>query len=128
MQNIAPESHDFSSVSRKLNAKVLILLLFFFFLSFPSSITQKVYSIHEQSTHQTNALLSEIFLFLVRAACMLRSTSYGPNMRCNCFSVHHFVGNYTHNSITQGGIRTFYLSNDCSNIENIYSLEIPRVK
>ena len=46
--------------------------------SFPSSITQKVYSVFELSGHQTNALLSEIFIFLVTAACELRSMSYDP--------------------------------------------------
>ena len=45
--------------------------------SFPSSITQKVYGMYEQSAHQMNTLLSKIFLFLVRAACELR-LSYGP--------------------------------------------------
>ena len=38
------------------------------------------------------------------------------------FSVCHFVRNYTHNSISKGGIRTFYLSNDCSTIREIYCL------
>ena len=51
------------------------ILFFFFFLSFflssfPSSITQKVYSVYLWSRHQTNALLSEIF-FGVRGACEL---------------------------------------------------------
>ena len=36
--------------------------------------------------------------------------------------IHHFVRNYMHTSITKGGIRTFDLSNDCSAIEDIYSL------
>ena len=49
----------------------------FFLSSFPSHKTQKVYGIYEQSAHQTTALLSEILLFLVRAACELRSMSYG---------------------------------------------------
>ena len=38
------------------------------------------------------------------------------------FPVCHFVRNYTHNSISKGGIRGVYLSNDCSTIEDIYSL------
>ena len=77
--NIAPESHDFSSPLRKSNAKVSILFFFFLVLSsFSSSITQKVYGISKRSAHQMNALLSEIFLILVRAACELRSMSYGP--------------------------------------------------
>ena len=71
--NIAPKSHDLSQ-SPKLNMKISIL----FFLSRSSSITQKVYSVYGWSTHQMNVLLSEIFLFLVRAACEPRSTRYGP--------------------------------------------------
>ena len=50
----------------------MFFLSFFLLLSsFPRSITQKVYSVYKQSTHQTDALLSEIFLFLVRAVCKL---------------------------------------------------------
>ena len=76
-----------SSLSRNRTRKFQICSTFFFFsfflsyfflsffLSFPSRITHDVY---EWFTHQTNALISEIFLFLVRAACELRSMSYGP--------------------------------------------------
>ena len=45
----------------------LVLLL----LSFPSSLTQKLYGVYKSSVHQMTALLSEIFLLLVRAACEL---------------------------------------------------------
>ena len=48
-----------------------------FFLSFSSCITQKLCRLYKRSAHQTIALLSEIFLFLVRAAYKLRSASYG---------------------------------------------------
>ena len=121
MQSIAPEFYDFSSQLRKLNAKISIL---FFFLSFFFSIkhNSKVYSVYKRSTHQMNALLSKIFLFLDRAGCELRSTSMVQNTHCGGFSVCHFVRNYTHNSKTKGGIKTFYLSNDCFNIRDIYSL------
>ena len=133
MSNIAPKFHYFSSQSRKSNMKISILFFFFFlslFLSlflllsssFSSSITQIVYGVHKRFTHQTNALLSEIFPFLVRAAHELRSKSYGPKHASWWFPVHHFVHNYTHNSKTKGGIRTFYLSSDCSTIRYIYSL------
>ena len=53
----------------------LVVLLSF---SFPSRTSQKVYCVYERSARQTNALLSEIFLFLVRAAYELRSMNYGP--------------------------------------------------
>ena len=67
-------------------------------------------------------LLSEIFLFLVRAACYVRSMSYGPKHMLQWFSICHFVHNYTHNFKTKGCIRTFYLWKDCSTIKDIYSL------
>ena len=52
---------------------------FFFFLSYLFSLqhNSKLHGIYKQSTHQTTTLLSEIFLFLVRAVCKLRSMSYG---------------------------------------------------
>ena len=77
MSNIAPESHDFYSQSRKSNVKILI---FFFLLlsSFSLSITQKVYGIYKRSAHLMNTLLSEIILILVKAAYELRLMSYGP--------------------------------------------------
>ena len=56
---------------------LLSFFLSFFLSSFPSSITQKLCGVYERSAHQTN-VPSEIFLFFVRAACELRSTSYGP--------------------------------------------------
>ena len=40
---------------------------------FPLRIPQKVYCVYKQSAHQTNALLLEIFLFLVRAANTLKA-------------------------------------------------------
>ena len=39
--------------------------------------SSKLYGVYKRSAHQTTALLSEIILSLVRAACMLRSASYG---------------------------------------------------
>ena len=90
--------------------------------SFPSHITQEVYGIYEQSPHQMTAPLSDIFLFLVRAACELRTTSYAPNMHCSSFHIHHFVCNYMHNLKTEGRIGMFYLPNNCSAIRDIYSL------
>ena len=123
---MAPEFHYFSSQSRKSNAKFSILFfplpLFFFPPSFPSCITEKVYDTYEHSTDQTNPLLSEIFLFLVRTACELRSTNSGPKHASRWLFYMPFLCNYTHNSKTKGGIRTFYLLNDCFTIEHIYSL------
>ena len=46
-----------------------------------------------------------------------------PNMHRGGFPVHHFVHNYMHNLKTKGCIRTFYLSNDCSTVGDIYSLD-----
>ena len=46
------------------------------FLSFHTCITQKLNIVYEQSANQTTALLSEIFLFMVRAGCELRPASF----------------------------------------------------
>ena len=96
----------------------------FVLLSFPSCITQELYSIYERSTHQTTVLLLEISLFLVRAACELRSMRYGSKHASRSLSCmpFNFVRTYTHNSKTKGRIRTFYLTNDCSTIGKIYFL------
>ena len=59
-------------------SNVKILTLFFFLSSIPSHITQKAYGVYKQFTQRTTALLSEIFLFLVRGACEPRSASYSP--------------------------------------------------
>ena len=82
----------------------LFLLLLPYNSSFTSSITQKVYTIYKRSAYQTNALLLEIFLILVRATCKLKSTSYVPNTHRSGFPVRHFVHNHTNNSISKGGI------------------------
>ena len=57
--------------------KILILFFCFLLSSFCSSLTEKLYSVYERSAHQMIALLSEVILFLARAACKLRSVSYG---------------------------------------------------
>ena len=71
-----------------------------FFLSFFSikHNSKSIYTAYtnKQSEQQTNALLSKIFLFFVRAACELRSTSYDPNTRPGGFLVRHFIRNYIH--------------------------------
>ena len=72
---------------------------FFFFFSLMHN--SKVYSIYVQSGHQTTALLSKIFLFLVRAACELRSASYGPKRTSHRLSCTPFCA-YMHNSKTKG--------------------------
>ena len=51
-----------------------VLLLSFFF---PLCIAQNLYGTYEQSAYQMIALLSEIVLFLARAAHELRLMSYG---------------------------------------------------
>ena len=124
MSNTAAEFHYFSSQLRKSNVKVSILFFFFLLLSFFFSImhNSKVYGIYKRSTHQTTALLQEIFLFLVMAACKLRWTSYGPKHVLRWFPRCLFVCNYTHNFKTKGHIRMFYLLYDCSTIRDTYSL------
>ena len=46
----------------------------------------------------------------------------GPNTHRSGFSIHRFGRDYMHNWKTKGRIRPFYVSNDCSTIEDIYSL------
>ena len=95
MPNIASKFHYFSSQSRKSKSKISILFFFFLLLSsFPSNITQKVYSVYKRSTDQANALLSVIFLLLVRAACELRFTSYGP--KCTPRKLKVVIGRFTY--------------------------------
>ena len=43
----------------------------------------------------------------------------GPNTRHGLVSIHHFVHTSMHSSKTKRHIRTLYLSNDCSTIEDI---------
>ena len=60
-----------------MKSSILFFVFFLsFLLSFCSCIAQKLYSIYKWSACQMIALLSEIFLFLVRAACELRLASY----------------------------------------------------
>ena len=87
-----------------------------------TSVLLEMYGVYKRSAHQMNALLSEVILILVRAECELRSTSYDPKHALRWLPVRHLVRNYTHNSISKGGIRTFYLFNDCSTIGDIYYL------
>ena len=89
---------------------VLLLHGLSFFLFFPLGIIRTVYSVYELSAHQTNALLSEIFILLVTAGCELRSTSYGPkNTRCGGFSLRHFVHNYINGKLKVTNERFIYL-------------------
>ena len=94
-------------------------LFFFFFLSFPLHITQKLCGVYKRSAHQTNALLSDIFLFLVRAACELRSASYGSKHTSQSLSDKPFVCTYMHKAKTIRHIWTFYILNNCSTIGDI---------
>ena len=104
-----------------------LVLSFFlsFLLLFPYTYTcnSKVYDLYEQSSHQTTALLSEMILFLIRAACELRLASYGSKrMSQTLFYVRHFVRTYMCNSKTKDRIRMLYLTNNCSTVRDIYFL------
>ena len=92
VEKIECEKFDFALVS------------FFFacFLSFPSYITQKLYSVYKRSAYQTTALLSEIFLF------------------CSLFPICPFVHTYMHNSKPTGRVWTFYIYSDCSTIGDVH--------
>ena len=100
-----------------------ISIFFFpFFLPFPSCITKKLCGISKRSAHQTNALLLENLLFLVGAACELRLASYGSKHVLQSLSHMPFCVYLQAHSKTKGFIKTFYLSNNCSTIGDIYSL------
>ena len=79
----------------------------FFFLSFFSFV-------HNSKTVQYTKMIctlndcSEMFVFCFRAACELRLVSY--------------VCTYAHNFKTTGCIWTFYISNNCSTIGDVYFL------
>ena len=60
--------------------------------------------------------------FSVIAVCEIRSASYAPNAHCILFPIQHFVCTYTYNSKTTECTRKFYISNDCSTIEDVYFL------
>ena len=63
----------------KIECDISDFVLLSFFLSFFSFMhnSKTVWDIYEQLAHQKTALLSDIVLFWVRAACELRSASYG---------------------------------------------------
>ena len=59
-------------------------------------------------------------IFLVRAVFEAQLMSYGLKHACNSLSKITFVRTYTHNLKTTGCIRTFYIWNVCSTIEDAY--------
>ena len=65
------------------------------FVFFPSYIAEKLYGVYKQSPHQMAHLLSEIFLFLVIAACMLRLVSCHSKHMLQSLSYTPF-GGYLH--------------------------------
>ena len=120
---IQPQSSITSPYSKKNQMRKLPLRStssFFFFFSIRHN--PKVYGVYEQSAHQMTALLSEIFLFIARAACKLISTTQALNRHSSGFPIRQFVRNYRHKSKTESRIRTFYLSNNCSTIQDADSL------
>ena len=47
-----------------------------------------------------------------------------PNMHRSLFPICHYVCTYTHNLKTKRCIKTFYLSNDCLSIKDIYTSQL----
>ena len=95
---------------------------FFFFITHNSNSIQHIGTVCIPSDCTTIRDLPFLGQSYVRATCV-RSTSYGPkNTRHSGFPIHHFMHNYMHKSKSKGRIRTFYLSNDCSTVRNIYFL------
>ena len=112
--------------------------IFFCLLSFPSCMWAKIDKLQPKMhiavaflyailckrhfTYQTIALLSEILILLVRPVCELLLESYGSKYVLQPLSDTTFLHTYTHNSITTGCIQTFYISNDCSTLGDVYFL------
>ena len=104
---------------------IIAILFFFIFLLlhlFHSSISQKLQGVSKWSIQWMTAQLSEIFLFLVRAASELRSVCYGSKYASWSLSYMYmqFLHNYTYNSNTNCCIRMFHLLNDSSSIRHIW--------
>ena len=107
----------------KIESENFNFVLFFLLSSssFPLCITQKIHGVCKCSAQQTTTLLPEIFLFLVRAACVVYRRVMAQNTSQTPFFT-HFVRTYVHNSKTKDHIRMLYLTNDCSTIGDIYFL------
>ena len=118
------ERENFDFVLLLLSFFLLLLLSSFFFLfSFPG-MTQKVYIRRTRMICTPNKCSTIRDLpFLGQSYMRAKIDKLWPKTSITIVFLYAiFVHNYTHNSITKGGIRTFYLSNDCSNIRDIYSL------
>ena len=123
----APEFNYFSSQSRKLNPKILTLFFFFYFFLFSFFFFNKHNSKSKQriqTIRTPNKCTTIKDLPFLGQSCMQAKIDelWSKNMHCDGFPVHHFVRNYTHNLKTKGGIRMFYLSNNCSTSGDISSL------
>ena len=80
-------------------------------------VTVKVQVVYGHSTYQTTVLLSEMSIFWVRAVCEIRLVRYGSKHALQSLSDMLFACTFMHNLKTTGRIGTFYISNDCSSIE-----------
>ena len=55
----------------------------------PFFLTHKEYAIYKKFAYQTSTLLSEIFLFWVRAKCQLRCETYASSLQRRLFPMQH---------------------------------------
>ena len=82
----------------------------------------KLAVVQGNSTYQITALLLKISIFWIQAVCEIDRWVIDPTPYCNPFLTQHFVRTYTHNSKSTSHtymyIWMFYISNDCSTIED----------
>ena len=89
-------------------------------------ITRKLQVVCGRFTHQTTSLLSQMYIFCVRAGCEIRMAIYASKHASESPSYKPFVITYTHNLKSTGPIRTFCISNDSSSLQrhSLWELEL----
>ena len=79
-------------------------------------VTRKLQVVCGSFTYRTTALLSDIYIFCVRARCEMRMVIYASKHASESLSTSHLCI-LTHILKSTGPIRTFRISNDSSTIE-----------
>ena len=87
-----------------------------------TSTTQKLKAVQGRFAYRTIALLLEIsiLLYLLELYVKYHWRVMDPNTRRNHFAIRRIVSPYTRNSKSTGCMRTFYISNYCSTIGDVY--------
>ena len=80
-------------------------------------VTRKLQVVCGRFTYRTTTLLSEMYIFCVRAGCDIGMAIYASKHASESLSYKPFVRTYTHDLKSTGPIRTFCISNDSSTIQ-----------